>query len=334
VLHLLWPWCLLALPLPWCVRRWMPPSPATALHVPGWTGAPAAGLPPAPAAGRALRWAAVAWVLLVLAAARPHWAAADDQPVHRRDVMLAIDVSASMAYTDLRQGGRPLDRLAAARRIGQRLLHARRGDRVGLVVFGSQAYLYTPLTFDLQALHTALDELEVGLAGPQTALGDAVVLASRHLQERHVASRAVLVLTDGASTAGQLSPQRAAWLAERDGLRVHVIGLGAPGAAGDPARDLDEPTLSALAAQTRGRYLRLDDAAAFDAWARELDELAPRAAVEPAASAVELTVLPLLLACAVGGLLLWRAGCREAAGGRRDDHGTEDRVRPAPVEPA
>ncbi|NMG00514.1 VWA domain-containing protein [Aromatoleum toluolicum] len=299
----LWPWLLTLLPLPWLVRRWLPPAgapvgTAAVLRVPSLapfaapTTTASETRTQAPERRRVsfdLVLATLAWVLLVLAAARPLGPADPTAlPVSGRELMLALDVSASMATADLRLDGPPVTRLDAARRLAQHFVAGRDGDRMGLIVFGKQAYLQTPLTFDLNTVHAALDDTAIGLAGRETALGDAIALATTRLREFRGSERVLVLLTDGANTAGQLSPEQAGWIARREGLRIHVVGIGAePERASVPTQsaeiavapvaDLDETTLQALANQTGGTYRRATDGRALADFYRRVDRLEPQA---------------------------------------------------------
>lgn len=265
-----WPWLFVVLPWPWLVHHLLKPVEiGAALRVPGL---PVSASPAALRSQPLRKLAILAWLLLVIAAARPQiaWDVAV-QPVRARSVMLAFDVSASMATADLRLAGQPVDRLRAARVFADEFLQQRAGDRVGLIVFGSQAYLHTPLTFDLQAVREALAGAEVGLAGRETALGDAIALGIKHLQGLPDEDRVLVVLTDGGNTAGTLAPQRAAWLARREGVRIHSVGIG----AGQSGSEVDEESLRGIAEQTGGTYLRATDSAAVaDFWQR-LQEVEP-----------------------------------------------------------
>jgi len=306
-LSLAWPWMLLLLPLPWVFRRWLPATvEGAALRVPlladfalptqdGADGSPAPA-PRRPHRNAVALMAGCAWLLLVLAAARPQgFADPQQRPVSGRDLMIALDVSASMATRDLRLDGRPVERLHVARALARDFIARRDGDRVGLIVFGNQAYLHTPLTFDLRAVQAALDETGVGLAGRETAMGDAIALATQRLREFGDSARVLVLLTDGANTAGELSPAQATWLARREGLRIYTVGLGAERMrvvteAGvqdiNPSRDLDEDTLRDIARQTSATYHRATDSAALADFYRLIDTLEPtdqgRAVVRPA----------------------------------------------------
>lgn len=276
-----WPWCFLVLPLPWLLRYGLAPVEAgAALRLPQWPSTLALARGHRPVGS--LWLAGLVWLLLVGACARPQvpgeWRV---QAVSGRNLMLAFDVSASMASRDLRLGGQALDRLDVARRLADDFLQRRQGDRVGLIVFGSQAYLHTPLTFDLAAVRAALTTMETGFAGPETALGDAIGLATKHLQQLAQPTRELVLLTDGANTAGSLSPARAAWLAQRAGVRIHVIGIGAiaPDSGGTRAlaTGLDEATLRQIAEQSGGSYQRATDSTAIAQFFQRLEQLRPSA---------------------------------------------------------
>jgi Ca-activated chloride channel homolog len=274
-----WPWCFLVLPLPWLVRRLLAPSEAgTALRLPHLPALETVAS--TPRMTLSLLTASLVWLLLVAAAARPQVPGERAlQAAGGRDLMLAFDVSASMATVDLRLGGKPAARLQAARTLVNDFLRRRQGDRVGLIVFGSEAYLHTPLTFDLETVSAALATMETGFAGPETALGDAIGLATKHLQPLADHNRELILLTDGANTAGTLAPQRAAWLAQRAGVHIHAIGIGAAGPvstrSGTPPAGLDETTLQQIATQSGGSYLRATDSAALEDFLRRLDQNMP-----------------------------------------------------------
>lgn len=280
-----WPWCFLALPLPWLARHLLRPAGGAALRVPALP--PIAAAMPA-RASMAVLIAVLAWLLLVVAAMRPQAPGGPEAPVapqSGRDLLLAFDVSASMATRDLEMNGRPVERLHAARAVAGEFLHGRDGDRVGLIVFGAQAYLHTPLTFDLIAVRDALGTAETGLAGRETALGDAIALATRHLRAQPAEARVLVLLSDGASTAGTLDPARAAWLAHREKVRVHTVGIG--------SAELDEPTLKGIAEQTGGMYTRATDGAELRAFFDRIEQIEPAAGAAPRRPLRELYPWPL-----------------------------------------
>lgn len=290
MMHLAWPWLLLALPLPWLVRRWAPPAPETgaALFAPfaaGLTGSsPGAGRTATPLGFRQ-GVAVLAWLCLLLAAARPQWLG-EPVPVPQtgRNLMLAIDVSGSMETPDLARDGSQATRLDVVKQVAGDFIEQRTGDRIGLILFGSQAYLQSPLTFDHVTVRHFLDEAVIGVAGRETAIGDAIGLAIKRLREAPGGEAVLILLTDGRNTAGAVAPRQAARLAAQSGLRIYTIGIGADQVRVrsllgtrlvNPAADLDEATLKAIAAATGGRYFRARDRADLAAVYARLDELEP-----------------------------------------------------------
>jgi Ca-activated chloride channel family protein len=290
VLEWAWPFAFLALPLPWLLARWLPPAaaPATvALRLPlALRGLEAArgGTPP-PSLRRLI--AAAIWALVVLAAARPQWLG-EPQAVSRsgRDLLLAVDASGSMSTEDMQIGGRPVSRYAAVKAIAGDFIRRRVGDRIGLIVFGSQAYLLTPLTFDRDTVLKQLEESAVGLPGRETAIGDAVGLAVKRLRERPQEQRVLILLTDGVNDAGELDPYQSIELAAAEHVKIYTIGIGAEAMRIDgffgsrivnPSADLDEKLLRSMAETTGGRYYRARDTAALAEIYREIDRLEPAA---------------------------------------------------------
>lgn len=285
-----WFWMFLALPLPWLVRRFLSPAPdadGAALRTPfldeleGLSGAGHA-----PAARSRLLWlAAAGWVLLVMAAARPEWLGDPiEQAVSGRDLMLAVDLSGSMEIRDFILEGNPVDRLTATQWVGGRFIERRVGDRLGLILFGDRAYLQAPLTFDRKTVRTLLDEAAIGLAGEKTAIGDAIGLSVKRLKDNPAAQRVLILLSDGANTAGTIAPLKAAELAARAGLKIYTIGVGAEemvvrdifgSRRVNPSEDLDEATMRGIAAATGGRYFRAKNTAELGEIYRLLDQLEP-----------------------------------------------------------
>lgn len=298
-----WPWLLLALPLPWALRMLLAPvESGAALRVPQLPGTEVQA---AARASPRLWIAALAWMLLAIVAARPQIEGEAAPPHGGRGLMLAFDVSMSMAAIDLLHGEAPVERLAAARALAGDFLARRQGDRAGLVVFGSQAYLHTPMTWDLHAVRAALGSVQAGLAGRETALGDAIALSVKYLAALPGEARVLVLLTDGANTAGSLSPERAAWLAQREGVRIHAVGVGAL-----PAQD--EALLREIAGQTGGSYARATDSQAMAAFFAGVERAEPALPNEPARRMRDLYPWPLALACLIAAWLAWR-GRREAA---------------------
>lgn len=206
------------------------------------------------------------WLLTVLAATGPRWVG-QPVPLERegRNIMLALDLSGSMELNDMLLNGRPVSRLAVVKRAAQAFVEQRAGDKVGLILFGSRAYLQTPLTYDRQSVLMRIEDATVGLAGKTTAIGDAIGLAVKRLQDVPPQGRVIILLTDGANNAGVLAPLKAAELAKGDKIKVYTIGLGSetdPRAFNDiflnmnPSADLDEETLKKVAKMTGGQYFR------------------------------------------------------------------------------
>jgi Ca-activated chloride channel family protein len=287
-LEFAWPWLFAALPLP-LLAAWLLPRARemqdAALRVPFFASISrvASGDRSAPSRGRLLL-AALAWVLLVLAAARPQFVG---EPVHLpvsgRDLMLAVDISGSMGTEDMQLGNQVTDRLTAVKAVAGNFIDHRKGDRLGLILFGDQAYLQTPLTFDRETVRTLLNEAAIGLAGKSTAIGDAIGLAVKRLRERPAENRVLILMTDGANTSGSVDPLKAADLAAREGVRIYTIGVGADemlvrgffGTQRVPATDLDEATLNAIAKKTGGEYFRARDIEGLQKIYALLDKLEP-----------------------------------------------------------
>lgn len=285
--ELAWPWLLLALPLPWLLRRLLPraaPVSGAALRVPFYAMLSPAQPHAAPPSGRwSFVLALLAWLLLVLAAARPQWLGDPiPLPMAGRDLMLAVDISGSMTEEDMVIGGRAVDRLTAVKAVAGDFIERRVGDRIGLILFGQQAYVQTPLTFDRATARTLLFESAVGLAGRETAIGDAIGVAVKRLRDQPTDERVLVLLTDGANTAGSIAPLKAAELAKEAGIRIYTIGVGSDPGAGFGAfglsmgrNPIDEATLEAIAEGTGGRYFRARDLRELQGIYGLLDELEP-----------------------------------------------------------
>jgi Ca-activated chloride channel family protein len=284
-----WPWLVLVLPLPLVIRWLLPAGEAVrgaALRVPFLQELSRSGEHDGLVRRRWPLWlAAVAWVMIVVASSRPQWLGDPIAlPVTGRDIMMAVDLSASMSEEDFEIRGQRVNRLTATKWVAEDFIARRVGDRVGLILFGEQAYLQTPLTFDRTTVRTLLLESQIGLAGRATAIGDAIGLGVKRLRERPASQRVLILLTDGANTAGEVDPLQAAELAASEGLTIYTIGIGADekmvrGLFGtrriNPSADLDEETLQAIASQTGGRYFRARDTQQLEQIYRLLDELEP-----------------------------------------------------------
>ena len=290
---LAWPWVLLALPLPIIVRMLLPASRSLAeagLRVPTLRGFET--LKGRSDAEQLLNWrfwvAVLTWLLLVVAAARPERIGDEiDVPVSGRNLMLAVDLSGSMDQKDFELGSRRVDRLTATKAVASDFIARREGDRIGLILFGERAYLQVPLTLDRETVKILLLEAFIGLAGEKTAIGDAITLAVRRVYEQsdEEGEQVLVLLTDGANTAGEVDPLKAAELAQQVGLRIYTIGIGAEQLevssliggrrSINPSADLDEATLTQIADLTGGRYFRATDTASLQDIYRLVDELEP-----------------------------------------------------------
>ncbi len=281
-----WPWAALLWPLPFLVRRQRAAellAPA-ALAVPSVAPFRPDDVPRARPRGVLLvLW--VAWSLTITALARPQWVGdAVDLPTTGRDLLLAVDISGSMSMEDVTLGGAPAHRLAAVKAVLDDFIERRPGDRIGLILFGTHAYLQAPLTFDLATVRRFLAEAPVGIAGGRTAIGDAVGLAVKRLRDRPADSRVLVLLSDGSNNAGQVDPREAAGMAALEGIRIHTVGFGSEamevsGALGmrtvNPSLGLDEPTLADLARVTGGQYFRARDTAGLERIYALIDALEP-----------------------------------------------------------
>jgi len=224
------------------------------------------------------------WLSLLIAAARPQSVGETvNLPISGRDLMLAVDISGSMEAADMEVRGRLTNRLNAVKMVAGDFIDKRAGDRIGLILFGRNAYLQTPLTFDRKTVKTLLYESAIGLAGTETAMGDAIGLAVKRLRNKEQNSTVLIILTDGANTAGHVSPLKAADLAANENIKIHTIGIGTDritrrgllGALRTRHSDLDEKTLTAIAKKTGGRYFRARNTNDLEKIYQILDELEP-----------------------------------------------------------
>lgn len=267
-----WLWAFALLPLPLLVRWLVPPartSRAGALKVPFFGEMAAAGL--VTRAGKRARLGrmlllSLIWLLLVSATARPAYVGRPvPLPQEGRDVMMAVDLSGSMARKDFTQDGRPTDRLTVVKAVADAFIDGRRGDRIGLILFSSRAYVQAPLTFDRAVVRNLLNSSVIGLTGQETAIGDAIGLAVKTLRTRPADQRMLILLTDGANNSGVLEPLSAAEAAKQENVRIYTIGVGADQMAGQRVvnvpDEMDEVTLAKIAEMTGGRYFRARDTA-------------------------------------------------------------------------
>jgi len=232
MIELIRPWALLLLPLPWLAWYFLPADPPlSALRLPERLSTLLQGLT---APGRfeqlpkRLRtWlAGIGWLALILALAAPVTEGDPLQEASGRDLLLALDLSASMEARDVELDGRRVDRFTAIKALAGAFIKGREGDRVGLIVFGDETYLVAPLTYDVQAVEGFLDEVTIGMPGRKTAIGNAIGLAIKTLEDQPASTRVLILLSDGDSNAGDLGPRSAADFAREHQVTIHTIGFG------------------------------------------------------------------------------------------------------------
>ncbi len=308
-----YPWLLAAAPLAWLAYRWLPPymQARSALRTPFFdsmarlTGR--APTRPGVQAGRGQLWVnGAVWLLLVLGLARPQWIEpplTHTEPM--RDILLAVDISQSMDSTDFQDAnGQPATRWQAVRKVVADFIAKRPDDRLGLIVFGTGAYPQAPLTRDHAALSMLLDQTAVGMAGPNTAIGDAIGLGIRMLDKARERDKVMILLTDGNDTGSAVPPPRAAQLASAHHIVVHTIGIGDPQASGENRVDFE--ALQSIANTTGGRFFRATDQAALQAVYQTLDQMTPQE-VKTLRHQPKHDYFWIPLAAALGLLALWHA---------------------------
>jgi len=279
------PWLLLLAPLPWLLRKLLPAhhERKAAVRVPflhrlsRLTGLQA-GSGVAVASRPLSQWLVlgVAWLSVVVAIARPQWL---EDPIIKelpmRDLLVAVDLSGSMEAQDFTDAdGNTVDRLTAVKQVLDAFFSRRDGDRIGLILFGSAAFVQVPFTNDLEVVRELLDEAQIRMLGPRTMLGDAMGLAINLFERSEVEERVMIVLTDGNDTGSLVPPERAAEISRDNGVVVHTIAIGDPAAAGEQA--LDEKSLENIATITGGGYFHANDREQLEAIYQHLDDINPR----------------------------------------------------------
>ena len=286
-----WPWLFVLLPLPWLMRLVLPAADSGEAALKVSFLADLEELARRKARATMPSWRqqipyVLLWLLLLTAAARPQWLG-EPLPIAAsgRDLLVAVDVSGSMDFPDMQWHDEDISRLDLVKSLLGDFLENREGDRVGLILFGSQAYLQAPLTFDRHTVRTWLDEALINIAGPQTAIGDAIGLAVKRLRQRPADSRVLVLITDGANNGGEIEPKVAARLAAEQKVKIYTIGIGSdPQQSGimgmlglNPGVDLDEATLIDIAEQTGGAYFRARTSEELQRIEETLDQLEPAA---------------------------------------------------------
>jgi len=279
------PWLFVLVPLPWLVRSLLPAhhERKAAVRVPFLQRlSRLVGLQPGSGVAVARRplsqWLVLGltWLFIVAALTRPQWL---EEPVIKelpmRDLLVAVDLSGSMEAQDFTDAdGNSVDRLTAVKQVLDTFFARRDGDRVGLILFGSAAFVQVPFTDDLDVVRELLDEAQIRMLGPRTMLGDAMGLAINLFERSEVDERVLIVLTDGNDTGSLVPPERAAEIARDNGVVTYTIAIGDPTSAGEQA--LDEKTLENIASITGGSYFHANDREELEAIYTQLDEVNPR----------------------------------------------------------
>ncbi|MCP4979606.1 MAG: VWA domain-containing protein [Gammaproteobacteria bacterium] len=305
-----WWWALLLLPVPLLARFMLTSAKSVepAIAVPLLESYPFAELPiqkPGWRIARICFW--LVWICLVFAASRPYWLG---EPISRtvsgRDLILAVDISGSMSESDMTINSTNASRIDVLKLVVGDFIERRKGDRLGLILFGTNAYTLVPLTFDLETLKLLLEDVSTGLAGRHTAIGDAIGLAVKLMREQNTRHKVLILVTDGSNTAGFENPVIAAQAARQQGLTIYTIGVGVDeeilsrtyGKQNIPTGIvLNERVLAKIAQVTRGKYFRATDTWTLEEIYLSLDELEPVEHVYQAhRPRQELVVIPLTAA--------------------------------------
>ena len=224
------------------------------------------------------------WLFLTLTLMRPQWLEPyTETRAEGYDLMLAVDASHSMEALDFTVNNAQVTRMAVLKGVLNQFIANREGDRVGLIIFGSQAYTIAPMTYDLNAVRQQLADVVPNIAGQGTAMGDAIGLGVKKLRERPEGSRVLILVADGDNTSGTIPPLDGAWLAAQSGIRIYTIGVGSTQDSVQiieggrlVARDdlgMDERVLRDIAGITNGAYFRATDADALEEIYKRIDEL-------------------------------------------------------------
>lgn len=285
MLTIAYPWLIGLIPLPLLLHWWLPSleRSRSAIRVPMFDVAVEA-LGQTPGQGAVVRnrsWMqtlafAICWIVLIAALARPQWLG---EPIVRdvatRDLLLAVDLSGSMETEDFTDAdGKRVDRLTATKQVLGDFLAQRKGDRVGMVVFGSGAFVQIPFTQDLDVCQELLAELYPRMAGPKTSLGDAIGLAITLFDRSEMDSKVLIAMTDGNDTGSRVPPNEAAKIASDKQIVIHTIGVGDPEAVGEEM--LDEEALKQVAQESGGEYFRAEDREGLRSVYAQLDRMDTR----------------------------------------------------------
>ena len=287
-----WPYLLLLLPLIWMVQKFFPGKRVNQdamLRVPFLSQLNTLNLQTStitivPGSLKQF-YAFCAWSFLIIACANPQWLG-EPLTIHQdgRNIMLAVDLSPSMAVPDLKRDNHLINRLESVKTVAAGFIDKRQGDKLGLILFGSKAFLQTPLTFDRKTVRSMLDDATIGLAGDHTAIGDALGLAIKKFTTENIKSRVLILLTDGGNNTGVIDPMEAAELAKQYKIKIYTIGIGASHLeisnwfgtqVINPSADLDENLLKTIASKTQGEYFRAEDQTALATILESINKLEP-----------------------------------------------------------
>lgn len=282
------PWIFFIIPLPFLIYAFLPPcAPARgpALKLPFYQHLSALSAPTGFSfSKKKFSYFFLIWSLLIIAFANPRWVG-EARPFAQEShhLMLALDLSGSMQLPDMQIQGQRATRLDVIKNAAADFIQKRSQDKIGLVLFGTRAYLQTPLTYDHVSLLSRLEEASVGLAGPATSIGDAIGLSIKHLKTLATKKgRSIILLTDGANTAGALPPLKAAELAKLEGIKIYTIGLegeeqlrrGSSLFFQNLGRtELDEKTLKQIAKITEGKYFPANNLASLQKIYEKINKL-------------------------------------------------------------
>lgn len=283
MLTLAWAWLLLLLPLPLIFRKKQQTVEVSGhLHLPGVGENGAEQIQQQPNSRKTF-W--LVWFFLVIAVARPLWMGdAIELPSKGRDLMMAVDLSGSMQIEDMVLNGQTVDRFTMIQHVVSDFIERRKGDKIGLILFADHAYLQAPLTQDRRSVAQFLKEAQIGLVGKQTAIGEAIALGVKRFDMVDESNRILVLLTDGSNNSGSISPEQAAAIAAKRGVKIYSIGVGADVMERrsifgtervNPSMDLDEEQLTSLAKTTGGRYFRARNSQDLEQIYQEIDKLEP-----------------------------------------------------------
>jgi len=313
----IWPWMIAFLPLPWLIRPFLKPAqqkqiPLLAPHLVSRLRVNQSVQPLQKPSADGLRLPLLflaLWLMLLLAAMRPVWFLTPT-PFEStgRDMLLSVDLSGSMEKPDMLLNGRNVDRLVALKSVVDDFIAQRQGDRMGLIVFGTEAFMVSPLTYDLSAIQQLLQETQIGMAGNNTAIGDSIGLAIKHLQGVRNNKAVLVLLTDGSNNAGAVEPLDAAIKAADMGLVIHTIAFGNVDSGRTRVLDIDTETLDKIAELTGGESFVASQTQQLAEIYKRINEIeSTQFTLNQFRARTELFSWPLGLALLLSFYLVWRS---------------------------